>query len=216
MRHIFRPALLCALVVLALLPHELAALGAADSADPPASPTAREVMENIIRDVLGILRDPKLSQDDKSQKIHAIAYDNINFVVMARLCLGRPWRDITDAQRAQYVQEFRQHVANTYGHSTDDYTDEDVNVVGDHPESDGDWTVQTSIIGNENGGPRKEVAKVDYRLRKQNDRWLVIDFSIDGVSLVSNFRSQFQEIMSDGGIDQLIKLLHDKNASTQK
>ena len=184
--------------------------------DTPPAPTARQVMQKIVADVIGILRDPKLSAEDKRQKVQQIAYDNINFQTMARLSLGRPWRDLTDDQRTRYSAEFKQHVSNTYGHTTDNYNDEDVNVVGDHQEADGDWTVQTSIVGSENGGPRKELVKVDYRLRKQDDQWKVIDFTVDGVSLISNFRAQFQEIMSDGGIEQLIQLLHDKNAANDK
>jgi phospholipid transport system substrate-binding protein len=216
MTHTNPLALVRALVVLALFMDSLSTTRPADKADPPPPPTARALMEKVTQDVIGILRDAKLSPDEKRQQIKQIAGDNINFNVMARLSLGRPWRDITDVQRAQYVEEFRQHVANTYKHTTDNYTDEDVNIVGDHQESDSDWTVQTSIVGNKNGGPRKEVAKVDYRLRKHDDQWKVIDFTIDGVSLIVNFRSQFQEIMSNGGIDHLIKLLHDKNAANEK
>jgi phospholipid transport system substrate-binding protein len=60
------------------------------------------------------------------------------------------------------------------------------------------------------------VAKVDYRLRKQDNQWKVIDFTIEDVSLVTNFRSQFQDTMSNGGIDQLLKLLHEKNTANGK
>jgi phospholipid transport system substrate-binding protein len=186
------------------------------AADAPPALAPRQVMEKIIGNVIAILRDPNLSTVGKRTKVQQIAFDNIDFQVMARLSLGRPWRDITDDQRTRYSAEFKQHVTNTYGHTTDDYNNEDVNIVGDHQESDGDWTVQTSIVGSENGGPRKELAKVDYRLRKQDDQWKVIDFTVDGVSLIANFRAQFQEIFSNGGIEQLIQLLHDKNVANDK
>jgi phospholipid transport system substrate-binding protein len=181
----------------------------------PAPATARAVMEKLTQDVISILRDAKLSPEEKRQKVQDLAIADINFEIMARLSLGRPWRDITDDQRARYSREFQQHVINTYGQMTDHYTDEDVKIVGDRQESDGDWTVQTSIIGDQDG-TRKEVAKVDYRLRNKENQWKVVDFTIDGVSLISNFRSQFQEIMSNGGIEHLIKLLHDKNAADAK
>jgi len=173
-------------------------------------------MEKVTSDVLAILRNSSLSPDQKREQVRKIAEDRINFYIMARLCLGRPWRDITDAQRTQYCDEFKQHIISTYGHTTDDYADQDVTVIGDHPESDGDWTVRTDIVGSKDGGPRKKVAKVDYRLRKQENEWKVIDFTIDGVSLIANFRSQFQEIMSNGGINELIKRLHDKNVANEK
>ena len=182
----------------------------------PPPPTARQVMDQVTRDVLVILRDHSLSADDKRDKVKQIAYENMNFDVMARLSLGQFWRSLTDAQRTQYQQEFKQLVTNTYGTTTDNYTDEDVKVIGDRQEQDGDCTVQTRITGTKDDKPDQEVAKVDYRLRTQDNQWKVIDFTVDGVSLVANFRSQFQEIMSNGGIDQLLKLLHDKNAALEK
>jgi len=181
---------------------------------PPA--TARAVMEKVIHDGLSILRDPSLSADQKRVKVQQIAYDNMNFEVMGRLSLGRYYRQLTDAQKTQYQQEFKQLVTNTYGHTTDDYTDEDVKVTSDRQESDGDFTVQSHITGTKNGKAGQDIANVDYRLRKTDNQWKVIDFTIDGVSIVSNYRSQFQDIMNNGGIDQLLKMLHDKNAANAK
>jgi phospholipid transport system substrate-binding protein len=206
-------------VVLAMLACVIGGISgarAADQNDAAPPPTARQVMDQVTHDVLAVLRDQTLSADQKREKVKQIAYQNINFEVMARLSLGRFWRGLTDAQRTQYQQEFRQLVTNTYGSTTDSYTDEDVKVMSDRQEQDGDYTVLTRITGTKDDKPDQEVAKVDYRLRKQDDQWKVIDFTIDGVSLVANFRSQFQEVMSNGGIDQLLKLLREKNAAHEK
>ena|ERR1700722_4202226 len=185
----------------------------ADQSDPPAAPTARAVIEKVTKEALGALRDQSLSPDARRAKVQQIAYDHISFEVMARLSLGRYLRGLTDAQKAQYELEFKQYVTDTYGHTTDSYTDEDVVVYGDRTEPDGDVTVRTRITGTVNDKPNQEVAKVDYRMRKQGEEWKVIDFTIEGASLVSNFRSQFAAIMSDGGIDELLKRLHDKNVA---
>jgi len=206
-------------VVLAMLACTISgvsAVRAADQNDAPSPPTARQVMDQVTHDVLAILRDHNLSVDEKREKVKQIAYQNMNFDVMARLSLGRFWRGLTDAQRTDYQQEFKQLVTNTYGATTDSYTDEDVKVISDRPEQDGDCTVTTRITGTKDDKPDQEVAKVDYRLRTQDKQWKVIDFTIDGVSLVANFRSQFQEVMANGGIDQLLKLLRDKNAAHEK
>lgn len=173
-------------------------------------------MEKLIHDALAILRDPSLSADQKRVKVQQIAYDNLDFEVMGRLSLGRYYRKLTDSQRTTYQQEFKQLLTNTYGHTTDDYTDEDVNVTADRKESDGDFTVQTHITGTKDGKGGQDIATVDYRLRNQDNQFKVIDFTIDGVSIVSNYRSQFQDIMTNGGIDQLLKMLHDKNAANAK
>ena len=209
-------AIAVAMAMLACAIGGVSAARAADQNDAAPPPTARQVMEQVTHDVLAILQDHSLSADQKREKVKQIAYQNINFEVMARLSLGRFWRGLTDAQRNDYQQEFKQLVTNTYGATTDSYTDEDVKVISDRQEQDGDFTVMTRITGTKDDKPDQEVAKVEYRLRQQDKQWKVIDFTIDGASIVANYRSQFQEVMSDGGIDQLLKLLREKNAAHEK
>jgi len=194
-------------------------ISTARAADQPAAApaqSARAVTEKVIQSALAILRDKSLSTDEKRQKVQQIAYDNMSFEVMGKLSLGRYYRGLTDAQKAQYQKEFKELVTNTYGHTTDDYTDEDVKVTADRAEQDGDATVTTHITGTKDGKSGQDVATVDYRLRKTEGQWKVIDFTIDGVSIVNNYRSQFQDIMTSGGIEQLLKQLHDKNAANAK
>lgn len=213
-------ALCCAALVAALLAPTFPCGAPARAADPPAAgvpaPGPRSVIENVVRDVLVVLRNTKLSGDQRRDQVKKIAYDNMDVEVMARLSLGKYYRNLTDAQRTQYIDAFKQHVTNTYRNTTDQYTDEDVKITGDRREADGDWTVTTVITGTKNNKPGSEVAKVDYRLRSKNGPWKVIDLTIDGVSLVQNFRSQFQDIMANGGFDKLLQLLREKNASNNK
>src|SRR5439155_717463 len=75
-------------------------------------------------------------------------------------------------------------------------------------EGRGDCTVKTKIL---RGGGNADVL-VDYRLRQENDAWRIIDVVIERVSLVANFRSQFQEIMGSGGPAKLLDVLREKNA----
>jgi phospholipid transport system substrate-binding protein len=180
------------------------------NANPPA------VIASLTKNILEVLRDKSIDKVERRKKVREIAYQYIDMDTLARLAMGQHWRTLNADQQKEFVAEFRQHLANTYGHTTDEYTDEDIKPAGDQQESNGDWTVRTKILGTENGA-RKEVAKVDYRLRKRNDVWKIIDVTIDNVSLMGNFRSQFQDIMtSGGGFNQLIKALKDKNASGDK
>ncbi len=176
------------------------------------APSARAVIEQTLGKVTVILRDPKTTRAEKNAKVRAMAETMIDFETMGRLAMGANWRDLTDAKRADFTKEFRQHVINTYGHFTDDYTDEDLVVAEDRAEARGDWTVQTKIMGMKDGA-RQELAKVDYRLRPKDGKWMIIDITIEGVSMMANFRSQFQDILASGGIDKLLKLLHEKNAT---
>jgi phospholipid transport system substrate-binding protein len=176
------------------------------------APAARAVIEDALGRVEKILRDAKSTPAEKNAKVRAIAETMIDFETMGRLAMGANWRDLSEAKRNEFNKEFRQHVINTYGHFTDDYTDQDLVVAEDRSEARGDWTVQTKIMGIKDGA-RQELAKVDYRLRQADGKWKVIDITIEGVSMMANFRAQFQDIMTSGGIDKLLKLLHDKNAT---
>src|SRR2546429_364106 len=121
---------------------------------------------------------------------------------------ARNWGRLSAAQQAEFVRLFKEHVALTYGRSIESYNNEKVEVVGERDEGRGDWTVKTKIL---RGGGNADVL-VDYRLRQENDAWRIIDVVIERVSLVANFRSQFQEIMSGGGPAKLLEVLREKNA----
>jgi len=200
----------------------LALCGFLGGAATPPAPTpaasqasARAVIDKLTREVLAILRDPKLDRPQKRQKVADLAYEGLDFQTLSRLTLGQYWRGLTTTQQAGFVQEYKKHLATTYGHTTDEYTDEDIAIASERQETNGDWTVLTRIIGTKDG-TRQEIAKVEYRLRKQQDAWKIIDVTIDGVSLMANFRAQFQEILANGGIDKLMKLLRDKNAAADQ
>ena len=98
----------------------------------------------------------------------------------------------------------------TYGKNLDSYSNEKVVLLGDREEARGDWSVKTKIA---RGGGNDDIL-VDYRLRKLpgTEDWKIIDVTIEGVSLVANFRSQFQEIMASGGAARMLALLAEKNA----
>jgi phospholipid transport system substrate-binding protein len=180
------------------------ALTAADADPPPA----RDVIDHQVKDAMAVLRDAKLTPDQKRQKIGHIADEHTDFETLSRLTLGRYWRDLSADQRATFVEAFKTHLSNTYGTLLNGYTDQDVKVSGDHREPNGDWTVQLSVIGTIGGG-RHELAKVDCRLRRK-DQWKVIDVIPEGVSVAALFRAQFQDVMAHGGFERLLKLLREK------
>jgi phospholipid transport system substrate-binding protein len=167
----------------------------------------RVVVDRTTDAVLAVLQNKSLSSADKRTKIEDIVYTEVDFEVLSRLVLARNWSQLTAAQKDDFMLEFKRHLSVTYGDNVDNYKNERSEIVGDRQEARGDWTVLTKII---RGGPDDVV--VDYRLRQTNGRWRIIDVIVEGVSLVANFRSQFQEIISNGGIDRLLQLLREKNA----
>ncbi len=172
-----------------------------------AAPGPRDVVQQLGDEVLAVLKDKSISNDQKRERILDISRHGVDFDTLSRLVLARNWSRFTPEEQKQFEEEFRRHLAVTYGNAVDNYRNENMVITGDREEARGDWTVKTKIP---RGG---DDILVDYRLRKdQNGEWKIIDFIVEGVSLVSNFRSQFQDLLSSNSPKQLIALLHEKNA----
>lgn len=166
----------------------------------------REVVEVTVSKVLAILADESLDRATRRAKIEAIAFDVFDFTTMSKLSLARNWKHFDDDQRRAFVREFKAHLSRTYGSRLDRYRQENVEIVATREEPRGDVTVMTKVLGGQFDG-----IEMDYRLRHRRERWRAIDVVIEGVSLVANFRSQFAEVLSKGGPDDLIEDLRTKN-----
>ncbi len=178
----------------------------------PAADSPRDVVRRMSDAVIAVLQEKNLSADAKRDKIRGIVEGYVDFETMARLVLARNWNGLDDSKQGEFTEEFKRHLSVTYGKNVETYNNEKVQITGDRDEGRGDWTVQTKILHPQGGG---DDILVDYRLRQLSGEWKVIDVVIERVSLVSNFRSQFQEVMANGGIDRLLKLLREKNAAGQ-
>jgi phospholipid transport system substrate-binding protein len=173
-----------------------------------ATETPEQFVERTSNEVLGILRDGGLSHDAKIAKLEVMLDERSDFETISKLVLAVHYRKFNDAQKKDFVTLLHRYLTTTYGHQIDNYANETVSVTGGREEARGDYTVQTKIRRSSG----QDLA-VEYRLRKVGDGWRVIDVIGEGISLVSNLRSQFGEILNDGGPDRLLKVLREKNAS---
>jgi len=187
---------------IALLVLTVAAFGARAAEGP------RAVVQRMTDAALEVLRNKEMSSDDKRNRLEQIASAETDFDTISHLVLARNWSTFSPAQQTEFVKLFKDHLALTYGRNIENYHNERVELTGDHEEPRGDWTVNTKIL---RGGGAQDIL-VDYRLRKDDDRWRIIDFIIERVSLVANFRSQFQDLMSQGGPQKVLDVLREKNA----
>jgi phospholipid transport system substrate-binding protein len=190
------PVVLAALLALALL------FAGPALADPAAD--ARSAMQTTIDDVLKILRGPG-SDEQQRAEVEALAKQRFDFTTMSKLVLKRDWKRFSREQQSQFVTEFTEYLSASYGTRIARYKNEEVVMLGARNEGNGDVTVQTAIKGGQFDG-----ATVDYRMR-QLGGWKVIDVVIEGISLVSNFRQQFADVIARGGPQELLKRLEEKN-----
>jgi len=171
-----------------------------------ASSAPEAIVEQMAGQALDVLRDKSLDVDTKRERLEEIVYRNLDFDTLSKLVMARNWRKLSAAQQDEFKREFKKHLSATYGDNVDNYRNESVQILGRREEKRGDVTVKSKIV---RGGT--DDVMVDYRLRQREGDWRIIDVVVEGVSLVANFRAQFQDIMSNGGADHLLELLRAKN-----
>ena len=184
-------------------------LGAGAPQPPDAAASApRAMVQETIDAVLVVLKDKSLSTEQKRSKIEQIAYQRFDFITLSKLVLARNWPRFSKTQQEQFIAEFKRYLAVNYGNRIERYDQQKVEIVGERQEPRGDVTIQSVVRGGEFEG-----ATIDYRLRQTEGRWLVIDVIVEGISLVSNFRDQFKEVLARGGPEELLQALRAKNAA---
>jgi phospholipid transport system substrate-binding protein len=193
-------------VLVLALAFALGGLGApgASGALSPAEDEARAFVQQTIDTVLRVLHDAGLSLPQKKDRVESIAYERFDFALISKFVLARNWSKMTPQQQSEFVDAFKKHLSGTYRDTLDNFKDETIDVTGSRAETNGDVTVMTRVRSGSGD------TKVDYRLRKEEAGWRGIDVIIEGVSLVQNFRTQAQEIISAEGADALIQKLRDK------
>jgi phospholipid transport system substrate-binding protein len=190
----------------ALLLAPLPSLATDPSATDPPADDPQQVVTVALDEIMTVLNDVDASEANRRDRIADIAFAHFDFSTMSKLVVARPWRKFTPDQRTEFVAAFKTHLARSYGRRLARYEGTKVAVVGRQDEQRGDVTVLSKVVGGQFDG-----ATLDYRMRGATGTWLVIDVAIEGVSLVSNFRSQFKPILAQGGAAELLKRLKDKN-----
>lgn len=183
------------------------ALGGLVSA-PAWAGTPTEQLKAQVERVLKVLEDPELRSAGKANErraaVRKLAEGIFDFEETARRSLGRHWSARTPAEREEFVRLFADLLERSYLTKIELYGGEKIQYLGDTVEA-GTATVKTKIIAK--GGTE---IPVDYKMLQKADRWLVYDVAIEGVSLVSNYRTQFNKIIQTSSYQELVKKLKTK------
>ncbi|MEY3804205.1 MAG: hypothetical protein RL667_327 [Pseudomonadota bacterium] len=174
-----------------------------------------ELVKQTADDVLTIVKNDKDIQAGNQQKLFAMVEEkilpNFDFDRVCRMVLGKNWKSASPEQQALFQKEFRSLLLRTYATALGKYRDQ---VIEYRPmqtdASEKNVTVKTQII--QKGG---QPIAVDYSLVKGPTGWKVYDITIESVSLVTNYRSQFSSEIRQNGLDSLNKKLADKNAAAE-
>ncbi len=170
--------------------------------------------ENRIRQatdkILSIVSDPALKGPSKTEErrrlIRKAVDEQFDWTEMARRSLARHWTERSEAEKKEFVPLYAELLERTYLRKVEDYSGEKVRYEGETIEGQ-NATVKVKIVTRKN----KDVP-VEYRLKKDEKGWLVYDVSIEGVSLVNNYRTQFNSIITQSSFENLLKVLKAKVA----
>lgn len=182
-----------------------------------AAETAPDVLaKNTTQEVLALIKQDKDIQSGSQKKlldlVEAKVLPHFDFTHMTRLAVGKNWRTASPEQQKALVNEFRTLLVRTYSNSLAAYKNQ---VIEFKPfkmqPGETDVTVKTQV--NQPGG---QPIPIDYSMEKLPEGWKVYDVTVDGVSLVVNYRGSFATEVRQGGIDGLIKTLVAKNQSSAK
>ena len=175
-----------------------------------AGPPTDQLRESIDR-ALKALADPDLRKDIRTRErraaLRGIANEAFDFEEMTKRALARHWHGRTPAEQKEFVQLFADLMERSYVSTLELYAGEKIRYAGESVEGE-QATVRTKIVTKQG----TEVP-VDYRMHSRGDRWLVYDVVIEGISLVANYRSQFNAIIQTSTYQALVARMKTKVVS---
>ena len=176
---------------------------AQESPDALVKRVSAETVQAIKADPKIIAGDPARVREVIEQKL----LPNFDFSRMTALAMGRNWRQATPDQQQKLTNEFRTLLVRTYSNALAQYRDKTLDVKPLRAEANAsDVTVRSEVVRS--GRPP---VQIDYAMSKTPEGWKAYDVIVGGVSLVTNYRDEFNEQVKAGGTDGLIKTLADKN-----
>ena len=171
------------------------------------------LVKNTTQEVLTIIKQDKALQAGDKKKVNdlveAKVLPHFDFTRMTRLAVGKAWRTATPDQQQALVREFRTLLVRTYSKAISTAANTNVDVKPLRMAAGDTETVVRTGIQQTGAQP----ISVDYVVEKDGDTWKVFDVIVEGASLVTTYRSTFNDEVTKGGIDGLIKSLVQKNQS---
>ena len=186
---------------------------ASDASNAPTGPTAS--VKIIVDQATAVFKDQGVAPADREKKLRAIAESHFDFESMARTAVGRHWREFTPDQQGQFVPMFTGFIEDVYLSQMEQYSVEKVQQVVETTNvqfvreriDTPDQAVVFSEVSLQNRGKPLDV---NYMLKRANTEWKIYDITIDAISVIANYRNQFNRVLNDGGYDKLAAIMRQK------
>ncbi|MFN2338898.1 MAG: phospholipid-binding protein MlaC [Gammaproteobacteria bacterium] len=169
-----------------------------------AAPTPKERVQETVDAVLEVLRDQNRDVETRKADIRVLIGQRFDFRAMAQSTLAQNWRTASEAEQDRFVSLYARLLENTYLVMVEEYTNETVEYRNETLRNEKNAQVDTAILAAD-----KEIPVV-YRTRLKDGDWYIYDVIIEGVSLISNYRSTYQQIVRREGMDGLLARLEER------
>ena len=158
----------------------------------------KELLESKIESAIAVLQKKDLDQQEKNEQIIKIVEPLFDFPLMAKLSLGRKyWPGLANEKRQRFTELFTKRLKASYLDKLALYTDEKV-VFKTPVQEKRKIKIQTELVSKNN------TISMLYKFHESTNSWLIYDIEIQGVSIISTYRSQFDQVLSKGTIDELL------------
>ena len=188
-------------IVITLITCQIVCAGKKEPEDPNYPKDPNELIRTKWNAVISVLKNKDLDQETRIKKINKIVSPIFDFPLMAKLALGREhWPKLTDAQQEKFTQLFVERLKTSYREKIALYTNEEVVF------KPAEKKKSTICIPMELTTKDKKIS-ILHKLRKVDKHWKIYDVEIQGISILLTYRSQFDDILSKGTVEELLSRL---------
>ncbi len=202
----------------ALISWAIAAPAAAQAvADASVAPDATGSVKSVIDQSIVVFKDQNIAPAERELKLRAIAESHFDFQEMAQSAIGYHWRAFTPAQKSEFVPLFTAFIEDAYLSRIESYSVEKVNeqirssmiqFIRQTNDSPDYAEVFSTVVLKD----QKDPIPVNYLMRRDGDEWKIYDITIDAISVIANYRNQFNRVLNNDGYDKLASIIRHKTA----
>lgn len=182
------------------------------AASPEGSESPTDAVRGTVNRVIQILEDPSLKQSaqliPRRRMLEEVVAIRFDYAEMSKRALAAYWVPLTAAERTEFVEVFKKFLSDRYAEKIEGYSGEQVMYLSERIE--GSYAEVRTELRSE-----KTTIPLDYRLLMNEGRWHAYDLVVDGISLVKNYRSQFQKIIRESSYQELVKKLHERTITEE-
>jgi phospholipid transport system substrate-binding protein len=168
-----------------------------------AEPSPTDEVRSSVEAVIALLKDDQLDRQSRRDRMREVIDKRFDFRAMSQRTLATNWKKATEAEKQKFTELFAELIQNSYVSKIESYTNETVEYPGEKQKGR-KAVVETLIITSSAEIP------VDYKVYLKDGSWQVYDVIIEGVSLISNYRSSYQEIVRKDGFNGLLAQMEEK------